>query len=432
DKVIRREFRITEGELYNQTLVERSKARVTALGYFDRVDVSEQDGSAPNLMVLNVEVSERSTGQFNVGAGFSSIESFIFQGQIQQQNFLGLGHSFALQLQISGIRQLVQFQYIEPYLFDTEWTGIVEAFATIRQFQDFTRESQGGALTVGHPVLHDNLRLYLRYRFENVDISSRTGGFFGAGGNAVGLGLLKQLPLANLFRSGITSSARLSLQWDSRDNRIYPRNGVYASASTEVSDSFLGSANVFQRNEGFFRIYKEIWGPFVFKMNTELGIVTSRLTSGVPIFERYFLGGIFNVRGFPLNSLGPRAGIPNSNDPSAIPSSVGVAIGGNMQFFYNMEVEFDIVPPIGLKGVVYTDGGNAWNLEPALAIPADGNDRTNDPRGGPSPFKLRHSWGFGVRWISPLGPLRFEWGFPFAPRSYEDSGRFDFTIGNFF
>lgn len=434
DLVIRREIGIAEGDLYSQTLVEEGKARIQALGYFERVDVSEEEGSAPDRIVINYEVAERPTGTFQVGAGFSSIESFIFTAQVQQQNLFGRGQSLSLQLQLSGIRQLAQVGFVEPYLFGTDWTAAVEGFKTIRQFQDFNRDSTGGGLTLGHPIVSHDLRLFVRYNAEYVDISSRTGGLFGGAGRGAGFNIFRRLPLANLFRDGLTSSVQLSLTYDTRDNRLFPTSGIYASASAELADRFLGSENVFTRYRAFARFYKQIFGGFVLKLNTEWGLVTSREPEGVPIFERFFLGGIFNVRGFPLNSLGPRLGLPVSTDPNAPPSGATRGqIGGNMQFFYNLELELPIIEEVGIRGVIFTDGGNAWNLEDALCQgppPVDG-----DPASDPcevDPFRLRTSWGFGIRWISPLGPLRFEWGLPFDPRPHEDDILFEFTIGNFF
>ena len=433
DLVIRRELRIVEGELYSQTDVEESKARIQALGYFERVDVSEEEGSAPDRLVLNFEVAERPTGTFQVGAGFSSIESFIFTAQVQQQNLFGRGQSLSLQLQLSGIRQLAQVRFVEPYLFGSEWSMAVEGHKTIRQFQDFNRDSTGGGLTFGHPIFDDDLRLFVKYNAEYIDISSRTGGIFGSA-RGTGLNLYRRLPLSNLFRDGLTSSVQLSLAYDSRDNRLFPTSGIYANVSAEVADSIFGSENIFVRYRAFARFYQRVFGGFVLKLNTEWGLITSRDERGVPIFERFFLGGIFNVRGFELNSLGPRTGLPASTDPNAPPSSPRRGqIGGNMQLFYNLELEFPIIEEVGIKGVIFTDGGNAWNLEDALCgapRPSDG-----DPAADPcsvEPWRLRTSWGFGIRWISPLGPLRFEWGLPFDPRDHEDSLVFEFTIGNFF
>lgn len=427
DKVIRREMRIAEGELYNQTLVENSKRRILALGYFERVDFSEETGTAGDRLVINVEVAEKPTGQFQLGAGFSSIESFILTGQVQEQNIFGHGQTLALQLQLSGIRQLIQISFIEPYLFDTEWTGVFEFYKTIQQFTDFERDTTGGGLTLGHPILHENLRLFAKYKLEYVDINARTGGTFF--GNAQGLNIFQRLPLDNLFRAGFTSSAKLSLVWDSRNNRVLATDGIHTSASVEVADTYLGSENVFTRYRAFFRAYKEIFDPFVLRFNLEWGYIHSRLDAGVPIFERFRLGGIFNVRGYGLNQLGPRVGIPRGTDPNATPSPIGVPIGGNMQLYYNLELEFAIVDEVGIRGVFFLDGGNAWNMEDALEIPADLNDETTDPREGFDPLTLRHSVGLGIRWISPMGPLRFELGFPLDPRSYESASDFQFTIG---
>ncbi|HJL26090.1 MAG TPA: outer membrane protein assembly factor BamA [Polyangiaceae bacterium LLY-WYZ-15_(1-7)] len=444
DSVIRREMLILEGELYDQTLVERSKRRIEALGYFERTDLSEETGSAPDRMVINVEVQERATGTFQVGAGFSSIEQFILTAQIQQQNLFGNGQSLSLQLQLSGIRQLVQLRFFEPWFLGTQWGLGVDVFKTIRQFADFNRDSTGGGLTLGHPIFDRRLRVALQYRAELVRISARTGGFFQSGGGGAGFNIFRRVPLDNLFRSGLTSSLRLTFTWDNRNNRLFPSDGWFASYSAEVADRFLGSDQVFFRQTAFVRHYRQIFSlgaerPVIFKVNAEFGLINSRQNRGVPIFECFFLGGIFNVRGFPLNSLGPRVSIPRSTDPNAVPPRAGngiaegVAIGGNLQLFYQAELEVPIVPSVGIRAVLFTDGGNVWNLENALCQGPETTtgDRSTDPCG----FDIRgirNSWGFGFRWFSPLGPLRFEWGIPINRKPWEDKIRFEFTIGNSF
>lgn len=439
DLVIRREIRIQEGMLYSQALVERSKQRITALGFFERVDVSEEDGSAEDRVVLNFEVAERPTGTFQIGAGFSSLESFIFTAQIQQQNLFGRGQSLQLNLQLSGIRQLVQARFTEPYLFDSDWTASVEGFKTISQFQDFTRDSTGGGVTLGHPLFHEDLRLFGRYRADLVDIQPRSGGFF-ASTQGSRDGSLRRRALDNLFQDGLTSSAQLSVTWDSRDNRIFPTAGIHANYSFEVADKFLGSENVFMRQKAFGRFYYRVIGNLVLKLNTEWGLITSRLDRGVPIFERFYLGGIYNVRGFGLNALGPRLALAPGYDPTGRPSSIGSILGGNMQFFYNLELELPILEQVGIRAVAFTDGGNTWNLEGKYCAQGASqglSDMATSPclyrEDNPlDAFMLRTSWGFGIRWFSPMGPLRFELGFPFRPRDYEETSRFEFTIGNAF
>ncbi|MGE3636182.1 MAG: outer membrane protein assembly factor BamA, partial [Sandaracinaceae bacterium] len=179
DSVIRREVQLIEGELYSQTQAETTRQRIQALGYFERVELSEEEGSAPDRLIVNIEIAERATGTFQVGAGFSSIENFILTGQVQQQNLFGLGQSLSLQLQISGIRQLVQVQFLEPYFFDTQWTFGIDLFKTVRQLSFFSRDSTGGSLTLGHPLGDYRLRFFAQYRAEYIQIGNATAGLFG-------------------------------------------------------------------------------------------------------------------------------------------------------------------------------------------------------------------------------------------------------------
>ncbi len=435
DEVLRREARIVEGQLYSQTLVERSKERMMSLGYFEKVDVAEEDGATPDRIVINFEVTERATGTFQLGAGFSSQETFLLTGQIQQENLFGRGQSLGLNLQLSGIRQLAQIRFVEPYLYSTDWTMAIELFKNLLQLSAFNRDSTGGNLTFGHPLyfISDDLRLFVNYRLEYVNITPATGGTFGSSGALYSR--FAFLPLRNLFRSGRTSSIRLSLTYDTRDNRLFPSKGLYITGSTEFSDTATLSQSNFIEHLLNFRAYHPLIGPLVAKMNVDWGLITSRSGTGVPVFERFFLGGIFDIRGFPLQSVGPRLGSPSSyNDPTFLQVDPrGTSIGGNMRFYYNLEVEFPIIQSVGIKGVVFQDGGNAWNLERTLCRPAPrSGDAATDPC-KVNPFLLRESWGFGVRWFSPLGPLRFEWGFPFNPRKpYEDNVAFQFTVGNAF
>ena len=437
DEVLRREARIVEGQLYSQTLVERSKERIEALGYFEKVNVSEEDGATFDRIVINFEVTERPTGTFQLGAGFSSTETFLLQGQVQQENLFGRGQSLAFNLSLSGISQLAQIRFVEPYLYGSDWTMAIELFKSLRQQRTFNRDSNGGNLTFGHPIFEDlfddRLRLFVNYHLESVDITPGTGSLF-RGSAGAGYYLYDFVPLRNLFRSGLTSSFRLTLSWDTRNNRLFPTEGVLAQASTELSDQYTLSDSNFVRHRVNFRGYEPLIGPLVGKLNVEWGLITSRDGIGVPIYERYFLGGITDVRGFPLQSLGPRLSTASSyNNPAWLGlNERGQPFGGNMQLYYNLEVEFPIIEAVGIKGVVFQDAGNAWNLEDSLCGP---DPLDGDPATKPCEVdltRLRTSWGFGIRWFSPLGPLRFEWGFPFSKRPYEDSVEFQFTVGNAF
>ena len=176
DKVIRRELRIIEGDTYNQTLIDVSKRRVTALGYFEKVDVSTKRGSGDDKMDVNFEVAERPTGTFQIGAGFSSVENFIAQAQVSQNNLFGRGQLLTLQAQLSSLRQLFLLQFQDLYFLDTNWTFGFNLFRQDQFLFSFVRSSKGGSLTWGY-LLAEDTRLLLTYTLEDVSIS--TGGFSG-------------------------------------------------------------------------------------------------------------------------------------------------------------------------------------------------------------------------------------------------------------
>jgi outer membrane protein insertion porin family len=290
------------------------------------------------------------------------------------------------------------------------------------------RRSKGASLTWGY-LLAEDLRLMLTYTLEDVGVS--TSGFRGLFSGAA-IQTSQQVSIANLLRSGVTSSGRALLSYDSRDNRMFPTRGWYNTLSAEVADHFLLSQNVFTRYEAVARYFYPIWGPFVLRLKAEAGLISSRDPRGVPIFERYFVGGIYDIRGYAPRSLGPKvlALGQQAQDAALIP----FLVGGNMQVIGNAEIEFPIFEKVGIRGVLFTDVGNSFNLENQYCDLAPvGIDVSKNPCKTPIDIEAyRASWGFGFRWFSPIGPLRFEWGVPFRTLPGEQPIVFEFTIGNFF
>jgi outer membrane protein insertion porin family len=276
------------------------------------------------------------------------------------------------------------------------------------------------------------LRGSLSYTLKSDQIDTRTTSTIFGTSSAVSV--FRRLPLANLFNDGITSSIRPALTYDTRNNRLFPTSGAYLQGSSEIALGSLGSDNEYVKNRLVSRLYFPLTQNIVLKFNAEAGVVTSPDSAGVPLFARFFLGGIFDLRGYRLRTVGPRLPLKSTLDENAPLIANGANIGGNLSYFQNIEIEIPILDQVGLRGVVFTDLGNTWNLEPVYcsAAPASPNAVT-DPCFSPQDlFDVRTSWGFGLRWFSPLGPLRFEWGFPFKPLPYEESSVFEFTIGNFF
>ncbi|HET9954752.1 MAG TPA: outer membrane protein assembly factor BamA [Polyangiaceae bacterium] len=436
DRVIRREMEIAEGQEFSESLLERSRRRITALGYFERVDVSTEQGSAPDKMNVYVEVTEKPTGTFQIGAGFSSLENFIATAQVQQANLFGNGQSLSLQAQVSGIRQLVDIRLYEPYFLKSKFSASINLFSQLRVYTDFSQTSTGGSLTFGYPLLEPELTASLTYTGQVDRVSTQAVSTWFGSGTGTATSVFARLPLANLFNDGFTSSIRPGLVYDTRDNRLFPTSGIYLSASTEFATSALGSDNLFLRHRLLGRFYYPLGGGFVLKLNSEAGHVTSPSSDGVPIFARFFLGGIFDVRGFRYRTLGPRVPLTGNTDPNSLPIPNGANIGGNLMYFQNLELEIPVLESVGVRGVLFTDAGNAWNLEQNYCGANPGGQIYPETSpcfdGLKSLARLRTSWGFGIRWFSPLGPLRFEWGYPFKTLPYEEKHVFEFTIGNFF
>jgi outer membrane protein insertion porin family len=406
DKVIRRELQVYEGELFSGTGLRRSKERVTALGFFETVEVNHKPGSDDSKVIVTVEVKEKATGTFQLGFGFSNVESFIFTAQVSQNNFLGWGQTVSLSAQISGLRNLFEASYFDPYFLDTNFILSVDLFRTETDFPQFIRQSIGGDANFGYHFT-DDIMANIGYANEHVNVEQ------GSTGGA--------LPLADQFASGVTSALRVSATWDRRDNRLFPSKGFMHFAQAEIAPAFLGGNLNFIRYTAYSRVYVPL--PFlglVFKTNATVGYIQQLGQKRLPISELYYLGGINSVRGYFLRSISPSQLQPISYDPQ---SPVAQAfVGGNKQVILNVELEAPLFEKVGLRGVLFYDAGNAYSeAEPFFR-----------PKASKLPLGLYHSVGFGFRWFSPIGPLRFEWGIPLNPRPGDQIPLFEFTIGNFF
>ena len=405
DKVIRRELQINEGELYNRRKVRLSQFNLNRTSYFESVRISTPRGSSSDKIILRIDVVEQSTGSFSLGAGFNSLESFQFIGQVQKRNLFGLGYDIALQARLGGRTQNFSLRYVDPFFLDTKIGFNFTAFSTERQFVNFTQASGGGSIGLTFLLRQKDkqrLTLGVNYNFAAERIKD-----------------IRQ-SISNLFADGITSSATLSLTHDTRNRVFQPSEGVLIRGSTEVADGEFTGDNAFAKfvfdSSVFFPIIPErSWflpGSILqFHLNVSY---LNGLGSRTPLFERFFPGGILSIRGFGLRTLGPQIEIAEDASPSALTTD-DFPIGGNKQLIFNVEYVFPLLRKAGINGVVFFDMGNAF-AEDQLINVAD----------------LRQATGFGIRWFSPLGPLRFEWGFPLDKKEEESPLVFDFTIGSLF
>jgi outer membrane protein insertion porin family len=395
DKVIRRELEVKEQDRYSERKLRKSKEKLMRLGYFEEVNLATPRGSKDNSMNLNIAVKERPTGTFNIGAGFSSVEHFMFNASIQKENFFGYGISGQISAELSKIRQLFMLSVTDPYFLDSNWMAGFSGYRNAYSYTDFRRSSTGGDITFGHRFF-EHCSAELGYRIEQVKVDNFS------------------YIVPQFFRedaSGLTSALSLTLSYDTRNNRITPRKGLYEIVTQEVSGTKLGGDNDYYRVNFRSMYYQPIWKNLIFKQFFRMGYVKSLNDRPVPLFERFFAGGVFSLRGFQPDSVGPKIRIPNTISGS----DEDFVYGGDKLLLFITELELPIYDKAGVSAVAFFDAGNAYAENENYSF-------TN----------MRADYGFGLRWNSPMGPLRFEWGFPINRRPGESAVVFNFTIGNFF
>ncbi len=416
DKVVRREFQIMEGDLYRGSEIEATRARLQRLGFFDEVNISTPRGAEPGTLDLNMQVSEQPTGSFSLGMGYSNLENFVLTANVSKNNFLGLGYQMTAAINYSSLRRQGNVSFLDPYFLDSRWRLQFDLYSVDRQFQ-LNEYQRGGSITVGRYLdPRDDISLNISYTAEDVGLTN-IDPFRG------------KLLGGDLYRSGLTSTAGTSLVVDKRNNRIFPTQGIYTSAALSMSGGFRvneeqvlsllgGEFNQIEANYNF-RFYQPLipnTDNLVLRYNTSLGAIFS--TDGRPIafIHRYRAGGINSVRGFNWYSLGPSIRSTGSDDP--VRADENLIVGGTQTWVNNLELQNPIIRSAGISGVVFFDAGNAFG----------------DPFGVGyiNPLELRAAVGAGIRWQSPIGPLRFEYGIPLKPLPDERKAVFDFSIGGFF
>jgi outer membrane protein insertion porin family len=416
DKVVRRELPVNEGDLYRGSLIRAGRARLERLGYFEKVDISTPRGAAPNELDLNVNVAEQPTGSFSLGLGFSSLEQFVFTANVSKNNFLGLGYVMSAAVNVSALRKQYNLSFFDPYFLDSRWTFDVSGYSITKQFQE-DEYQRGGSIGLGRYLdQRDDIQLRLQYTLEDVGLTSIDP-------------YKAKLLGGELFRNGLTSSMGLTLEVDKRNNRIFATKGIYASASASLAGGFrlgddklvsmFGGKFNFAETKLNFRYFQPLIkgsDALVFRVNSTMGWIFSTDGQIVPYIQRYRAGGINSVRGYDWYSLGPKIRVLGNEDP--IHADQEITVGGTQTWINNFELEAPIVKQAGILAVVFFDAGNSFG----------------DPwgHGNINPLDLRMSYGAGIRWRSPIGPLRFEYGIPIQPLEGERKSVFDFSIGSFF
>lgn len=395
DKVIRREILMAEGDPFNRSKLAKSEQNIKDLNFFESVKITPTQGSAPDKTVLIVDVTEKSTGEMSVGAGFSTTDGPLADFSIKEHNLLGKGQDIGVGATVAGKKTEFNLSFTEPYFLDRDFSAGFDLFHSTHDLQDESSYSQkrtGGALRFGYP-LSEHWRQSLRYRLENNeirDVQSNASRY-----------------IKDQEGKRVTSAIGQRLTYDTRDSTLFPTNGLYSWLDTEVAG--LGGDAQYVSGKIGASYYYPVYDEVVFNLLGETGAIEGWGGKDVQIDERYFIGGS-TLRGFRQAGIGPRDTI------------TGDSLGGNLFYRGSAELSFPIGLPkeLGVQGHAFTDVGSLWGIDEASKtdIADDGS--------------LRASAGVGISWRSPLGPIRVDLAAPYVKKNYDKTEIFRFNFGTRF
>lgn len=393
DKVIRREFSVVEGDAFNTAKLRRSQQRLRNLGFFEKVDVANQPGSAPDKTVIDVSVVEQSTGELSFGAGFSSTSGLLGDVSIRERNLLGRGQDLRLGLSLGTKSTQIDLSFTEPYFLDRDVSAGFDVFRIARTGDNdlaYDQKSLGFALRAGY-ALTENTRHNLRYTLRQDEITN-------VNNNA-------SIYIKQQEGTAVTSELGSVLTYDRRNNRQFPTGGYFLRHSIDVAG--LGGNERYVRNKLQAGYYYSIFEQVVASASAEGGVIVP-VNDDLRISNRFFLGGD-NLRGFAVGGAGPRD------------TATDDALGGRYYYTGSVELSFPLGLPqeFGIFGKAFVDAGSSWGAEEKGPTIQDKH-------------ALRVSGGLGLQWFSPFGPIRIDYAIPVVKESFDEIENFRFSFGTRF
>ncbi|RZB29914.1 MAG: outer membrane protein insertion porin family [Desulfobacteraceae bacterium Eth-SRB1] len=387
DKVVRRELKVYEQELYSGKRLKRGVRNLYRLDFFEDVKVNTSKGSTEEKMILEIDVTEKPTGIFSFGGGYSNVEDVFVVTSIAQKNLFGRGQTLRLKAQMGGTTNKYTLSFTEPWLFDIPLSAGFDIYNWQTDYDTYDKDSKGAGVRFSYPVL-DFTRAYLSYAFDVGNITN-----------------VNQVYASDLVKESegenIKSSITTALRYDSRDRMFNPTEGSEHSISIQYAG--IGGDIGFTKYVGKTGWYFPLFMDTVGFLHGKAGYVNK--ISGKKLFDydRFYLGGMNSLRGFDWRDISP---VDENGDK----------IGGDKFVHFNAELLIPVFKKAGLIGVVFYDTGNVYAQGENMDL---GN--------------LRESAGYGFRWYSPLGPIRLENGYIINPKDGENKGgRWEFTMGTAF
>jgi outer membrane protein insertion porin family len=385
DKVIRREVRLDEGDVFNSKLLNRSYQRINNLDYFETVNVNSAPRPDEKLIDLNINVKEKLTGMMSIGGGYSSIDKFMFMGEITQRNLFGKGLYLSLRANLSSIRTNYNLSLNDPWFMDRPISATFNVYNESFQYPDYDKKANGLSIGFGKE-LSEYVRGNINYTLEDVEITD----------------IAEDASTLIKSQEGkkLTSSVSPAIWIDTRDNYLDPTSGSRNALNTTVAG--LGGDNSFVKGVIDSSWYFPVVRNITFNIRGRFGYATGFSGKELPLYERFYVGGINTVRGLGFGEAGPR-------------NAEHEKIGGNRELIFNTEFIFPIEKEIKLKGVIFFDAGRAFDDDEQISF-----------------SELRPTAGGGFRWMSPFGPIRLEWGYNLDRQFDEGNSKIEFSMGSLF
>ncbi len=384
DKVIRRELNVYEQELFSGKRLKRGTRDLYRLDFFEDIKVNTTKGTADDKMILKIDVTEKPTGAFSFGGGYSSVDRVFAMASISQRNLFGRGQVLDLRAMLGARTNTYTFGFTEPWLFDIPLTAGIDLYNTSRDYDTYDKESFGGTLRFGYPVF-DYTRVRFSYNYDRADIRNLTDDASSS--------------IREFEGTNVGHTVTGVLRRDSRDRIFNPTEGSDNSLTVEHAGTPLNGDIGFTKYVGDTGWYMPLFWNTVGVLHGAAGFIHGDPVGKVPVWERFYLGGMNSVRGYDWRDISPR-------DPVT-----GDQIGGNKMVQFNVEFLFPVVTKAGLMGLLFYDTGNAYNNGESV----DFGD-------------LKKSVGYGIRWYSPVGPIRLEYGY-ILDSERRGQGGWEFTMG---
>jgi len=399
DKVIRRQLGFYEQDLYSGNKMKGGISRLYRLNYFENVAVDIIEKEAESKIDLKIEVEEKPTGEFSFGGGYGSTEGAFASASISQFNFFGRGQTMQLQGQMGGTTNQFKFSFTEPWLFDIPLSAGIDLFSWEVDYDSYTMDTKGGGLRFGYPVFR-NTRLYLSNNYETNRITDVR-----ADAPSSIIDMEQEEGDSNLNSHSMSAS----LVYDTRDNVMNPKKGSKHSLTVEYAGGIFGGDVAFTKYTSELGWYVPLFWKLVGFLHSEGGYIQENSDGYLPDYERFYLGGMNSLRGFDWRDIS----IVDTNEAGWITDERG----GDKFVQFNVELLFPLFgEKSGLVGLLFYDTGNVFDEGVSIDF-----------------GELRESVGFGVRWYSPMGPIRLERGYILNPMEGEDSsGQWEFTMGTAF